>query len=85
VVYRGGHWVGISCLQWLSCGWMQVSLEEAREKLPELIALVERGEFVTSQFVFSDLLVLQAAPYDPTAPQPSSKHSRSFVSIRGCY
>ena len=26
---------------------MEVSVEEAREKLPELIALVERGEFVT--------------------------------------
>ena len=35
----------------------------------------------TSQFVFSDLLVLQAAPYDPTAPQPSTKHSRSFAVV----
>jgi antitoxin (DNA-binding transcriptional repressor) of toxin-antitoxin stability system len=26
---------------------MQVSLEEAREKLPELITLVERGESLT--------------------------------------
>jgi antitoxin (DNA-binding transcriptional repressor) of toxin-antitoxin stability system len=26
---------------------MQVSLEEASEKLPELITLVERGEFIT--------------------------------------
>ena len=26
---------------------MQVSVEEAREKLPELIGLIERGELVT--------------------------------------
>ena len=26
---------------------MQVSVEEAREKLPELITLVERGELIT--------------------------------------
>jgi antitoxin (DNA-binding transcriptional repressor) of toxin-antitoxin stability system len=26
---------------------MEVSMEEAREKLPELITLVERGEFIT--------------------------------------
>ena len=31
----------------LSCERMEVSLEEAREKLPELIALVERGELIT--------------------------------------
>lgn len=43
----GAHWVGISYLQWLSCGRMQVSLEEASEKLPELISLVERGESIT--------------------------------------
>ena len=39
--------VGISHLQWLSCEWMQISLEEASQKFPELISLVERGEFVT--------------------------------------
>lgn len=27
--------------------WMQVSLEEAREKLLDLITLVERGGFIT--------------------------------------
>jgi len=31
----------------LSCERMEVSVQQAREKLPELIALVERGEFVT--------------------------------------
>jgi antitoxin (DNA-binding transcriptional repressor) of toxin-antitoxin stability system len=31
----------------LSCERMEVSLEEASEKLPELITLVERGEFIT--------------------------------------
>ena len=31
----------------LSCERMEVSVEEAREKLPELITLVERGEFIT--------------------------------------
>ena len=31
----------------LSCERMEVSVQEAREKLPELITLVERGEFVT--------------------------------------
>jgi hypothetical protein len=39
--------VGISYLKWLSCERMQVSVEEAGEKLPELIALVERGELIT--------------------------------------
>ena len=39
--------VGISYLRWLSCEWMQVSVEEAKEKLPELITLVERGELIT--------------------------------------
>jgi antitoxin (DNA-binding transcriptional repressor) of toxin-antitoxin stability system len=39
--------VGISYLKWLSCEWMQVNVEEAREKLPELITLVERGELIT--------------------------------------
>jgi antitoxin (DNA-binding transcriptional repressor) of toxin-antitoxin stability system len=34
-------------IQWLSCEWTPVSLEEAREKLPELITLVERGESLT--------------------------------------
>src|SRR6516225_11939478 len=34
-------------LKWLSCERMQVSVEEAREKLPELIGLVERGELIT--------------------------------------
>jgi len=34
-------------LKWLSCERMQVSVEEAREKLPELITLVERGELIT--------------------------------------
>ena len=34
-------------LKWLSCERMQVSVEEAREKLPELITLVERGELLT--------------------------------------
>jgi hypothetical protein len=32
--------VGISYLRWLSCERMEVSMEEAREKLPELITLV---------------------------------------------
>jgi len=31
----------------LSCERREVSLEEAREKLPELITLVEHGEFIT--------------------------------------
>ena len=31
----------------LSCERMEVSVEEAREKLPELITLIERGEFIT--------------------------------------
>jgi antitoxin (DNA-binding transcriptional repressor) of toxin-antitoxin stability system len=31
----------------LSCERMEVSVEEAREKLPELITLVERGELIT--------------------------------------
>lgn len=31
----------------LSCERMEVSVEEARDRLPELIALLERGEFVT--------------------------------------
>ena len=31
----------------LSCERMEVSVEEARKKLPELITLVERGEFIT--------------------------------------
>jgi antitoxin (DNA-binding transcriptional repressor) of toxin-antitoxin stability system len=31
----------------LSCERMEVSMEEAREKFPELIRLVERGEFIT--------------------------------------
>ena len=39
--------VGISYLNWLSYERMQVSVEEAGEKLPELIALVERGELIT--------------------------------------
>jgi len=34
-------------LKWLSCDWMQVSVEQAREKWPELITLVERGELIT--------------------------------------
>jgi antitoxin (DNA-binding transcriptional repressor) of toxin-antitoxin stability system len=34
-------------LKWQSCERTQVSVEEAREKLPELIALVERGELTT--------------------------------------
>jgi hypothetical protein len=33
----------------------------------------------TSQFVLPDLLVLQAAKYEPTALRPATKHSRSFV------
>ena len=37
----------MSYLKRLSCGWMQVSVEEAREKLPELITLVEGGELIT--------------------------------------
>ena len=39
--------VGISYLQWLTCEWMQISLEEASQKFPELITLIERGEFIT--------------------------------------
>ena len=39
--------VGISYFQWLHCERMQVSLEEARKKFPELIALVEGGESIT--------------------------------------
>jgi len=39
--------VGISYLQWLSCEWMQISLEKASQKFPELISLVERGESIT--------------------------------------
>jgi antitoxin (DNA-binding transcriptional repressor) of toxin-antitoxin stability system len=31
----------------LSCERMEVSVEESREKLPELITLIERGEFIT--------------------------------------
>ena len=31
----------------LSCERMEVSMEEAREKLPELIARVEHGELIT--------------------------------------
>ena len=31
----------------LSCERMEVSVQEAREKLPDLITLVERGEFIT--------------------------------------
>ena len=31
----------------LSCERMQVSVEEAKEKLPELITRVERGELIT--------------------------------------
>ena len=31
----------------LSCERMEVSVEEASEKFPELIRLVERGEFIT--------------------------------------
>ena len=31
----------------LSCERMEVSVEEAREKLPDLITLIERGEFIT--------------------------------------
>ncbi|MBV9733529.1 MAG: hypothetical protein JO275_12185 [Verrucomicrobia bacterium] len=31
----------------LSCERMEVSVEEASEKLPELITLIERGEFIT--------------------------------------
>jgi antitoxin (DNA-binding transcriptional repressor) of toxin-antitoxin stability system len=31
----------------LSCERMEVSVEEAREKLPELITFIERGEFIT--------------------------------------
>jgi antitoxin (DNA-binding transcriptional repressor) of toxin-antitoxin stability system len=31
----------------LSCERMLVSVEEAKEKLPELITLVERGELIT--------------------------------------
>jgi antitoxin (DNA-binding transcriptional repressor) of toxin-antitoxin stability system len=39
--------VGLSYFQWLHCERMQVSLEEARKKFPELIALVEGGESIT--------------------------------------
>ena len=39
--------IGISYLQWLSCEWMQISLEEAGQKFPALITLVERGESIT--------------------------------------
>ena len=39
--------LGISYLQWLSCEWKQISLEEASQKFPELITLVERGESIT--------------------------------------
>ena len=38
---------GISFLKWLCCYWMQVSVEEARERWSELITLVERGELIT--------------------------------------
>jgi antitoxin (DNA-binding transcriptional repressor) of toxin-antitoxin stability system len=31
----------------LSCERMEVSVDKAREKLPELITLIERGEFIT--------------------------------------
>jgi len=31
----------------LSCERMEVSVQEAREKFPALITLVERGEFIT--------------------------------------
>jgi prevent-host-death family protein len=31
----------------LSCERLEVSVQEARDKLPELIARVERGEFIT--------------------------------------
>ena len=39
--------IGISIFKRLSCERMQVSVEKAREKLPELIGLVERGELIT--------------------------------------
>ena len=43
----------------LSCERMEVSVEEASEKFPELIRLVERGEFITitrDQIPVADLM-----------------------------
>jgi antitoxin (DNA-binding transcriptional repressor) of toxin-antitoxin stability system len=43
----------------LSCERMEVSVEEAREKFPELIRLVENGEFITitrDQIPVADLM-----------------------------
>jgi hypothetical protein len=39
--------VGIFYLRWLSSERMEISVEEAREKFPELITLVEGGELIT--------------------------------------
>jgi antitoxin (DNA-binding transcriptional repressor) of toxin-antitoxin stability system len=52
-------------LRWLSCERMQVSVEEAREKLPELITLAERGELVT--------ITLDGIPVADLAPSKAEK------------
>jgi len=58
-------------LKWLSCERMQVSVEEAREKLPELITLVERGELIITrdEIPVADLMPSKAekSGLDPTS------------------
>jgi antitoxin (DNA-binding transcriptional repressor) of toxin-antitoxin stability system len=60
-------------LKWLSCDRMEVSVEEAREKLPELIGLVECGELITitrDEIPVADLVRSKA---EKSGPEPRSE------------